>query len=75
MTLDELERLAKDGGPHIVLHLPQPNSRGYTRRLAGRHGPRGEIVCGNDKGQVVRFLSADVLRFVKQAKTTSGERT
>ena len=74
MTLDELE-LKASGSQYVVLHLPPPNGNGYTRRLAGRHGPRGDIICGNDKGQTVRFLSADVLRFVKRAKLTSGERT
>lgn len=72
MTLDELESAARIG-TYVLLHLPPPNGRGYTRRLAGSRGPRGEIICGNDKGQTVRFLSSGVLRFVKAARAAGGE--
>lgn len=72
MTLDELET-ACTGHDYVLLHLPPPNSQGYTRRLAGRRGPRGEIICGNDQGQTVRFPCAGVLRFVKAARAAGGE--
>ena len=61
MTIDEL-REACAGGDYVLLFLPPPNSNGYTRRLCGRRGPRGEVLCGTERGQTVRFLSKAVLR-------------
>jgi hypothetical protein len=44
-----------------------PLGNGYTRRLCGRRGPRGEILCGRaGSHQVVSFKSSDVLRFVRK---------
>ena len=61
MKISEL-RDACAGGDYVLLYLPAPNSQGYTRRLCGRHGPRGEVINGTAKGQIVRFLSKAVLR-------------
>lgn len=61
MTNDEL-RDACHRGTHVLLFLPPPNGEGYTRRLLGYHGPRGEVINGTDRGQTVRFESKAVLR-------------
>ena len=63
MTPDELRNLCQDGD-YVLLRLPAPNGSGYTRRLAGGRGPRGEIINGTAKGQTVRFQSKAVLRFL-----------
>ena len=50
---------------YVVLLLPPPNGRGYTRRLLNTRGPRGVITCGTAKGgQAVRFKSTEILRFL-----------
>ncbi len=67
MTLDEL-RAECQRADYVLLHLPPPNSQGYTRRLDRPCGPRGEIICGNADGQTVRFLSAAVLRYLDRLK-------
>ncbi len=68
MTLNEL-REACQGHDYVMLHLPPPNGSGYTRRLCGSRGPRGEIINGRrGEGQTVRFESVAVLRFVNRAE-------
>jgi len=68
MTIEEL-REACSLGKYVILHLPPPNSNGYTRRLCGKRGPRGEILCGRpESGQTVRFLSAAVLRHLDKGE-------
>lgn len=65
MTPEELVRLCNES-PVLTLRLPPPLSEGYTRQMFGNRGPRGEIVCGvPDSHQVVRFKSANVLRWIK----------
>ena len=75
MTIDDLRQYChEDEG--ITLRMPPPNGRGYTRRLAGSHGPRGRIICGNERGQTVVFKSDAVLRYLDSAeeeKTKGGE--
>ena len=62
MTPNEI-RAACAGSEYITLHLPPPNSQGYTRRLFDSYGPRGEVLCGTpERGQTVRFQSAAMLR-------------
>lgn len=63
MKIEELRELC-DSGDYVLLHLPLPNGNGYTRRLDGGCGPRGEIINGNERGQTVRFLSKAVLRYL-----------
>ena len=68
MRVDEL-RAACMASEYVLLQLPPPNSQGYTRRLAGRRGPRGEVINGTpERGQTVRFLSKDVLRYLDKAQ-------
>jgi len=68
MTIEEL-REACNVGRYVVLLMPPPNSNGYTRRLFGMRGPRGEVLCGRPDGhQMVRFLSAAVLRHLDKGK-------
>jgi len=67
MTLSELRSVCADNeGDFVSLFLPPPNGNGYTRRLAGKKGPLGEIVCGTQRGQVVRFSTKAVLRFLNK---------
>jgi len=64
MTTDELREACQRDG-YVVLKLPPPNGRGYTRRLCGTCGPRGVIICGREGGgQTVQFESVAVLRFL-----------
>jgi hypothetical protein len=65
MTIQELLEMCDDG-EYIMLHMSAPLSQGYTRRLCGRHGPCGEVICGTPEHQVVRFRSADVIRFIEE---------
>jgi len=58
---------------YVVLLLPPPNGRGYTRRLLNTRGPRGTIVCGTAEGQAVRFKSAAVLRFLDKEQQPPEE--
>ena len=72
MTFAELREACK-GGDYVLLHLPPPNSQGYTRRLCGTHGPRGEIINGTvEGGQTVRFLSAAVVRCLDRIGAASA---
>lgn len=69
MTIEELttacESTINGGGQIIMLTVPL-TSRGYTQRLCGNEGPRGEIVCAKDGGDAVcRFKAAAVLKFIK----------
>ena len=72
MTIAELQE-ACDGGDYVLLHLPPPNGSGYTRRLCGAYGPRGEVICGNEKGQTVRFLSRAVLKYLDKNVVCSNQ--
>ncbi len=67
MTVDELRQQCQSCD-QIRLHFPPPCGRGYTRRLAGRYGPRGRIICGNERGQTVVFKSDAVLRYLDSAE-------
>ena len=72
MTTDEL-RDACQVGDYVLLLLPPPNSQGYTRRLCGRYGPRGEIINGTpERGQTVRFLSKAVLRHLDKIEAAEA---
>jgi hypothetical protein len=62
MRIDDLRKQCEEAGEHIVLFLPPPCGSGYTRRLCDTYGPRGEIINGTERGQVVRFKTAAVLR-------------
>ena len=69
MTIEELkaacESMIAAGGEIILLAVPL-TSRGYTQRLCGNEGPRGEIVCAKDGGDAVcRFKAKAVLKFIK----------
>lgn len=72
MEVNDLRQLCLDsiaaGGDVALLTLPTPKScRGYTLRLCGNRGPRGEIICTNHEGtSVVRFKASDVLRFIER---------
>lgn len=71
MTIDELEAAARIKDT-LLLHMPPTTSKARTRRLAGTHGPRGEILCeGTDGTHVVRFKSAAVIRWCKQQRKTA----
>ena len=70
MTPGELRKQCQ-GGDYVLLYLPAPNSQGYTRRLAGKRGPRGEVINGTDRGQTCRFASKDVLRFLDKEEAKS----
>lgn len=48
----------------VTLRLPPPNEPGFNRRLLDGAGPIGHILCGGEKGQLVRFKSVDILRFL-----------
>lgn len=64
MTLSELREACRRGD-YVLLHLPPPNGQGYTRRLCGKYGPRGEIINGTRTGgQTVRFISKQVLKYI-----------
>jgi len=64
MKIDDLRAKCLES-EYVVLHLPAPNSEGYTRRLCGKTGPRGEVLCGRPTtGQTVRFDSRAVLRYL-----------
>lgn len=69
MTIEELkaacESTVSAGGEIIMLAVPL-TSRGYTQRLCGNEGPRGEIVCAKaDDYAVCRFKAKAVLKFIK----------
>lgn len=75
MAPDEL-RAACAGHEYVTLHLPPPNSQGYSRRLCGKRGPRGEIMCGtSERGQVVKFLSKAVLRHLDKMEAIERKDT
>ena len=70
MTIEELksacESTITSGGEIILLAVPL-TSRGYTQRLCGKEGPRGEIVCAKEGDYAVcRFKAKAVLKFIKQ---------
>lgn len=53
------------GGGQVMLVLPGGPGRGYSRRLCGNRGPRGEIINVNKSGDCVcRFDAAAVIRFL-----------
>jgi len=54
----------EEGASIINLRLPGVG-RGYSRRLLGRSGPIGRIVCGSSRHQVVRFEAKRVLAFLE----------
>jgi hypothetical protein len=63
MLIGDLRKQCEEAGEYIVLNMPPPCGRGYTRRLCVTYGPRGKIISGHpDRGQVVLFKTADVLR-------------
>lgn len=73
MTVDELKQKCHDnlrvGCGIIMLTLPTPKScRGYTLRLCGTHGPRGEIVNTNQQTgiSVVRFKVQSILNYIEK---------
>lgn len=71
MTNEEL-RDACEGREEVVLKFPPPPGRGCTRRLFGRRGPRGQILAGHPKaGQIVRFSTKAVLRYLDKAERES----
>lgn len=73
MTIDELREACR-GGDYVLLHLPPPNSQGYTRRLCGKRGPRGEVINGTPtRGQTVRFLSSAVLRHLDKMEKEAAK--
>jgi hypothetical protein len=67
MTVDEMKE-ACSNGDYVNFTLPGPPGRGWTMRLFGGSGPRGEIICTNQQtGQsVVRFRSDAALRAIKK---------
>lgn len=66
MTLKELLEACK-GSEYVILSLPPPPSRGYTKRLFDGYGPRGEVLCVQQSGRsTVRFQSTAVIRAVKR---------
>ena len=67
MIIDELRKKCLEES-NIVLKLPPPNGQGYTRRLCGKNGPRGVIISGTERGQLVRFKSDAVLRYLNYSK-------
>lgn len=75
MTIDELiaacESNMTTGGDVILLTLPPPPGNGYTMRLLGKRGPRGEIVCTDQQSghSVVRFKASAVLKFIKREQS------
>ena len=76
MTIDDLRQLC-EADEFVRLRLPAPNGEGRTRRLCGRYGPRGEIISGRPHShQMVKFLSADVLRYLarKQARESGPDK-
>ncbi len=73
MRIDELRAMCLTADD-VFLHLPPPNGQGYTRRLCGRRGPRGEVICGREgKGQTVRFCSKAVLKFLEKEQLSDGQ--
>jgi len=46
MNLDDMSAAA-DGDGVVYFVLPPPTGRGYTMRLFGTHGPRGNIIRRN----------------------------
>lgn len=69
MTIEELkaacESTIASGGEIVMLAVPL-TSRGYTQRLCGKEGPRGEIVCAKANDYAVcRFKAKAVLKFIK----------
>ena len=74
MTDDKL-RQACEADDYVKLRLPAPNGEGRTRRLCGRFGPRGEIISGRPhEYQLVKFRSADVLRYLAREEARAGRR-
>lgn len=70
MTLEELEAAAQGDGS-IVLVLPV-KSRGYSVRLFGSHGPRGEVINAKPEGTVARFSKASIRRAIQSLKETAA---
>jgi hypothetical protein len=69
MTPEDLAIQCRES-EYVILALPPPLGRGYTRRLCGQRGPRGEILCGVEGShQTVRFLSSAVLKFLKKVES------
>lgn len=72
MEVDDLRQLCAEtigrGGGAVMLVLPGPPGQGFTRRLCGKRGPRGEIINVNKAGDsVCRFNAAAVLKFLDQS--------
>lgn len=70
------EGLPSMGSPVVQLVLPG-YARGETRRLAGRSGPVGEVLCDNvidgKECSVVNFKAADVLKWAKGKKVEADK--
>lgn len=61
---DEAQKRIDEGAESLVLVMPGP-ARGETRRLFGRRGPRGEILCENSEHEVVvRFMAAAIIAYL-----------
>jgi hypothetical protein len=72
VTIDELRAACREGD-YVSLLLPPPNGQGYTRRLCGRVGPRGEIIGGRpERGQTVRFRSDEVLKYLDKMEAAEA---
>ena len=60
----QCEKALTQGSKGIPLVMPgQSKPSAVRRRLAGRSGPLGEIVCDTEDGQIVSFEPLDVLAF------------
>lgn len=67
MTLNQLrssfESARSSGRKTIALVIPG-RANGNTKRLAGRSGPRGEVVCENENDCIVAFNVDRVLTWM-----------
>lgn len=53
-----------DRGIDTIAVVVPGKAYGNTKRLAGRSGPRGEIVCENEKDCIVAFSVKDILKWL-----------
>lgn len=54
------------GGGAVMLVIPGPPGNGYSKRLCGKRGPRGEIINYRDGQSVCRFDAGAVLKFLER---------
>ena len=71
MLPTDLRKMCEPGG-QISLKLPGTRP-GFGRRLCGRRGPIGHIICGRTDYQIVRFDADAVLRFLDQHERSDDE--